>query len=145
MKLDLSAPPGWRSVSSRPTVFETDSGSTLTVGPMTELPFVVADWEKDALVERVPGEVQLLRRVALRTVNGWPISLVVSNFVTEEGLVERRAHLFYRFRHHGVVVVIHGPEAAEVEGSPLLAALLEARPDWRQARPSNLHQLWEGF
>jgi hypothetical protein len=101
------------------------------------------DWMLRILAGGAAGDVRVVDQRPIVTEVGWPGVLVRAT--SAPGQTERYCvGGFYRFLHYVAAVVVRSAtnDAIARREEDLLAMFLSARPDWNDAEPVALSELW---
>jgi hypothetical protein len=125
-------------------------GLTLTVAPMVARPVHLDDWQRRTLESGVPDGARVRTfpaETAETEASGWPVTLIASEVVRGEEVIERRLHGFYDLGLYVAVVSLRGASAAAARAveAVVRALLLAAVPDFSVDAVSALFEVWEGL
>ena len=85
----------------------------LTIGEVEALPPNASRWgERQVAANMPPERIKVRRAIDRELAGGWPVSLIESDILDENGAVlQRRFHALYQFVKHACAAVARGPAA----------------------------------
>lgn len=119
------------------------SGLTLILAPIIPRPLRPEEWQASTLASGIPDGARVRTHpaeAAETPVCGWPVTLIVSEVVRGDEILERRLHAFYDLGLYAAVAWLRGEGAAAAR-----EVLLAAVPDFSVDGVSVLSEVWDGF
>lgn len=119
------------------------AGLELSVGPIIPQPLRPEEWQASRLASDVPDGARVRAHgaeAAETTASGWNVTLIASEVVRGDEVLERRLHAFYDLGLYAAVAWLSGEGAAAAR-----EILLAAVPDFSVDDISVLSEVWDGF